>query len=165
MSKTIKLTKGYETIVSDEDYSPLSKWKWHALVTKWGVYAVRDYRKKGEKRITYLMHRVVTECPEGMVIDHINHNALDNTRGNLRICTQAQNMANSRGQKNKTSPYKGVFFSKGHNKFRAVISVNKKRKSLGLFSCDKQASEVYNKIAAEMHGEFALSQEAGGIAS
>lgn len=166
MSKTIKLTKGHETIVDDADYDSLSKWKWYAHVTKWGVYAVRDFRRKGQKRVTYLMHRVITECPDGMVVDHINHNPLNNTKDNLRVCTQSENQANSKLKKttNRTSKYKGVFFSKLHNKFRTRIMKKGKIIELGLFSCEKEASKVYNKKAAEINGEFALSMEARRVA-
>lgn len=48
--------------------------------------------KKGKQ--TILLHRVLTDCPDGMVVDHINHNKSDNRMCNLRVCTNSTNMLN-----------------------------------------------------------------------
>lgn len=40
------------------------------------------------------LHRFIMMPPENMVIDHINHNRMDNRRCNLRICTQRENSNN-----------------------------------------------------------------------
>ena len=159
MSKIINLTKGYQTIVDDEDYELLSQYKWYALVTKWGVYAVHDSRKRKGGGEIYLMHRKITNCPKEKVVDHINHDTLDNTQMNLRICTQSQNLANTRGKeynyKNPTSKHKGVFFSKSHNKFRTRIMINGKMNELGLYATEEEAAAIYNNAAKNLLGEFA----------
>lgn len=75
------------------------------------------------------LHRVIMDPPEGMVVDHINGNTLDNKRNNLRICTIATNNRNRGGSnrrivlsKNNKSGVMGVNFHKARNKWRAFKS-------------------------------------------
>jgi hypothetical protein len=101
------------------------------------------------------MHRQVTNAPKGLVVDHINHNGLDNRRANLRLCTKQQNNCNSRSFRHKTSNYKGVFKEKGSKKFRAYIRFNKKPVHIGMFELEIDAAKAYDKKAKELFGEFA----------
>jgi len=43
------------------------------------------------------MHRYVMDFPEGLVVDHMTWNRLDNRKGMLRICSQAENARNGSG--------------------------------------------------------------------
>lgn len=88
------------------------------------------------------------------VIDHINGVKDDNRINNLRSCSQQENTLNKMAYINNTSRYKGVYWKKQNKKWQAQISFNGKSHYLGLFDCPKEASEVYEEKAKELHGEF-----------
>lgn len=92
MSKIIKLTKGYETIVDDEDYEELSKHKWYANVGGTAPHLVYARGTINGKKVR--MHRVIMKTTENLVVDHKNHDTLDNRKKNLRNCTQKENQEN-----------------------------------------------------------------------
>lgn len=73
------------------------------------------------------LHRYTMQCPEGFVVDHINHNGLDNTRKNLRIVTQAENLQNLCGARSTSkSGSRNTFFDKYFDKWVAEVAVNGK---------------------------------------
>lgn len=78
------------TLVDDDDYEYLSNFIW--TLTPSG-YVVRSKRRRESNCKNLAMHRMVIECPEGLTVDHINFNKLDNRKGNLRILTRSQNSA------------------------------------------------------------------------
>lgn len=153
--KNIKLTKGYDAIVDDEDYEELSGYKWQVSInTKERVYATRRIFKKG-KGVTLGMHRHIMKPPKGMVVDHIDRNTLNNTRNNLRICTYGENGSNRiKAVKQKTSIYKGVSKMK-NGQWWANIYHKKVRYDLGRYTTESNAAIAYNNKAKELHGEFA----------
>lgn len=147
MSKEIQLTKGKVALVDDEDFIWLSRFTWCADSS--GYAMTFD----GQKNIR--MHTMLIRPPKGMVVDHINGNPSDNQRKNLRICTRAENLRNRGKQKNNSSGYKGVYWSKGRKKWIAQIKIYGKMKSLGGFEAVIDAVKAYDLAALQIHGEFA----------
>ena len=78
------------------------------------------------------------------VIDHINHDTLDNRRSNLRVVTNRINSQNRLQQyKPRTSKYVGVSYDKINKKYRADITINNKRINLGRYTTEEEAASAY----------------------
>jgi len=148
--KTIQLTKGYKTLIDDEDYEMLNQYKWCFN----SGYAVRGV-VVNSKTIFKRMHRIIMNPPSDMFIDHINGDGLDNQRKNLRICTHAQNCQNKRITKGLTSKYRGVALKARDKKWQVYVTANGKRKYLGYFETELEAAIIYNIAARKYYGEFA----------
>ena len=88
------------------------------------------------------------------VVDHVNHDTLDNRKSNLRVCSNRENMMNQ-VQNGGSSKYKGVSFSKKQRKYAAYISIDRRRRHLGTFETEEEAAIAYNTAAIEHYGEFA----------
>ncbi|MCK5172329.1 MAG: HNH endonuclease [Planctomycetes bacterium] len=101
------------------------------------------------------MHRMIINPPNEMVIDHIDHNGLNNRRSNLRICTSLQNARNRRPSKQKKIKYKGVSSTKAGKKFQANITINQKQTIIGYYKTELQAAKAYDKMAKKYHKEYA----------
>lgn len=147
--KKIQLTQGKFTIVDDEDYIELNKYNWCVSKGRNTLYAVRRCSNK-----VIRIHRILLDCPENNMVDHINGNGLDNRKENLRICNKSQNNGNSKLRVDNTSGFKGVFYHKSTKKWTSQIKINGKRKYLGLFTDKLEAKEAYEKEAKKHLSEF-----------
>lgn len=110
-------------LLDDEDYNRVMKenikiWINYAP-TVHGCYAIFW---RNNKRVR--LHRWVVDCPPDKMVDHINHNTLDNRKDNLRIVTHFGNQQNRKGNKSGKT---GVYWSTRDKKYVARIG----RKWLG----------------------------------
>lgn len=150
--KTIQLTKGQFALVDDEDYDFLIQWKWCALKGTSSYYAVRSRSlKEGTKKFIF-MHRSIMNSPEGLQVDHKDHDGLNNQRSNLRNCTRSQNHQNKRPQ--GVSKYLGVS-KHGDRGWRAKIKYNGRYVELGHYKSEELAARIYDREAKIHFGEFA----------
>lgn len=153
--RRIPLTKGKYAIVDLQDYDRLRRYKWYVNGSDGEFYAVRTARvSEGRKTKAVRMHREILLIADELVVDHINHNTLDNRRANLRAANKKQNAYNRRKRKNTKNKYKGVYKSK--NKWRVIIKIDGKRKSLGYFDSEAEAARAYDSAARKGQKEFAV---------
>jgi len=126
-----------DTLIDKEDVEKVKKYKWHY----YGKYIDRADRKID-------LHRYLMNPPSKYVVDHINHNKLDNRKDNLRICTVAENTWHHEKYKTNTSGKTGVYAEKGL--WRARIRKNNKIINLGTYK-DKEKA-----ICVRMEAEIKL---------
>lgn len=150
MTASISLGRGHSTTVDAADLGWLSEYNWTSIgnAAK-GVYACVIVPLRGKKSAV-LMHRLIAGAKPGQIVDHANGDRLDNRRANLRICTHAENMRNSRG---KRDGLKGV--TPRARKFLAGICVAGRTIRLGSFATAAEAALAYDAAALRHFGEFA----------
>jgi len=156
--RRIVLSQGKHALVDPDDYDRLGRHKWYVCKRSNTCYAIRgQWSPELKKRLTISMHREIIDIPEGLYIDHVNHNGLDNRKANLRPATPAQNAQNAKYPKiNTSSKYRGVWYNKKKKRWRAVIGINNTRKVIGNFREEIDAARAYDEAAKKHYGEFAV---------
>jgi len=158
-AKLLPLTQDKFAIVDPQDYEQLSQYKWYAKKGYSTYYAGRGVRVYEDGRYVRvkqkLMHRLITNAPAGMIVDHRNHNGLDNRRENMRVCTREQNSHNQRPYRGSSCGYKGVTLHKRDGVFEVNIRYKGKLNYIGRFKDADDAAKAYDKKAVELFGEFA----------
>jgi hypothetical protein len=95
------------------------------------------------KRKYIFLHRFVTNAPTGKVVDHKNHNTLDNRLNNLRVCTGSENMQNRKGHaSNNKSGFRNVHWLTQHKRWKVSMNVNGTRYYFGMFTDLEEAKKV-----------------------
>lgn len=94
---------------------------------------------------------------KGEIVDHCNHDTLNNRRENLRLCTVAQNTANQRKSIRNTSGFKGVSWDRQNRQWEAKVCINGHRIFLGRFADLIEAARAYDAGAIKYFGEFAYT--------
>ena len=141
-----------KTIVSTSDLEKLMKLNntWFSHWNDGGrTYYVYGNIPGTKKKIR--MHRYLLDAPDNMVVDHINHDTLDNARENLRIVTSLVNSQNKKGaNKNSKSGIRGVHWDKQRKLWRAVLRVNGKQIQLGRFATKEEADKMVSEARKEL---------------
>lgn len=152
-----KNVKNGEFIIDIDDIEKVKYHKWRLSHS----HVVTGLPSKGtQKDLSWFIvgitkHQI--EC--GYVVDHVNGNAFDNRRCNLRICKQSKNVLNKSFMSTNTSGYIGVRYDSAHDRYDPEIRCNNKRCHLGYVKSLQEA--VYKRYYAEklLFKEFANREE------
>lgn len=139
------------------DYADLEK----VIKFRWCLSRARKGRKSDRvntnyKGKTFYLHNVIMDYQKN--IDHINQDALDNRRENLRIADYTLQNINKQIQKNNTSGVRGVIYhpktiaGKLYPYWEASIRIDKKNIFLGCF-LKKEDAIVARKEAEKKYFE------------
>lgn len=161
----VALNKELFTLIDDEDFDLVSKYTWHAKLS-YGTgdyYANATVYTNGKPR-KLIMHRLIMglDFYDGKVVDHIDHDTLNNQKHNLRVCSYANNVRNMNLRKSNSSGFKGVCKTKPSG-WKAYIRVNYKRINLGVFQSIIDAAKAYDAATLKYFGEFAATNKMMGL--
>lgn len=108
-------------------------------------YAAGRTQTNGERR-TILMHRLITDAPAGLPVDHRNHSTLDNRRENLRVTTRSGNGMNRRGaNQDSVTGHRAIHYYPKIRKYVVRPTIDGKQKHVGCFSTIDEAIVARNR--------------------
>lgn len=122
------------TLIDLDDFEIINKFE-NTFGVRFDPHVKSFYCEARYKNKIVRLHRMITNCPNGMVVDHINHDTLDNRKCNLRVITSQENNFNTRA--------KGYSWRKDKNKWAAYIRLNGNLKHLGYFDIESDARDAY----------------------
>ena len=106
---------------------------------------------------TVEFHKLILSAPDGLEIDHVNRNGLDNRRSNLRIVSHKENQNNLPKQRGSSSKYYGVYFYKERGTWLAQAKTNRTKSgitTLGHFATEEEAARRRELILNSNPSEF-----------
>lgn len=134
----ISFNKGGGTVINWEDMPIATAFNWYKATNG---YAVSHIPSTRGRKIS--LHRLLMDIPKDKIVDHINHNILDNRKENLRIVNQRGNLQNLKDH--GLFPL-GVTYDKCSGWFKSQIKINGKSKHLGIFKDPISGSILYNFV-------------------
>lgn len=131
-----------QTIIDTEDLPKVQYIKWRKNCNGYVVNTPKNHK-------AIFMHRVI--LGKDVMVDHINHNTLDNRKSNLRQITKSQNQMNSN--------YKGVYQNKNTNKYISRIKLNGQTIHLGYYIEENEAYFARWYVEKLLFKEYAFPKE------
>lgn len=147
----------FDFLIDEEDIEMCKPYTWvlHQYAHKSGTEYFYGQQAKCKSGGGVLLQRFLMSEPKGLVVDHINHNTLDNRRSNLRVCENRENIRNAKLlNTNTTSGYKGVTWDKHSRKWMANIRVDYHKKTLGYFNTPEEAAKCRQAAELKYFGEY-----------
>lgn len=148
-------------IIDDEDIERVSKYRWRLMkASDNGKKRVTGYPKGNRNAGDFYLHRFILGLEKTgakIQVDHINRNALDNRKCNLRIVNGYINAMNRDKQSNNTSGIVGVCYDKRTERKKhwvARIYIYGKETHLGYFETKEEAILARKKAEKEFWNNY-----------
>lgn len=134
-----------ECIIDREDFSKVNQFNtsWYLVYNKNRIESVVTKIQRNKVRKSIKLHVLLTNRPDGLVVDHIDGNVLNNKKSNLRVVTAEENATNLKDYHTSSSGYQNIYFEKGK------YSVRIKPKRYGRYDTIEEAMEVRDRVIKE----------------
>lgn len=133
-----------------EDHDKIKDYCWYQ--DKKEKYIKSNTKNKNDnpnkKSHTLLLHRMVIECNEKDIIDHINRNRVDCRKNNLRKVDNFDNARNRSISSNNLSGYIGVSYDKERKKWSSQLIIKDKKIYFKRFDSKEEAIKA--RLEAEL---------------
>ena len=152
----------FQILIDTEDIDLLKDYSWHVA---WN-WSAKDYYACYTKYFgtidgkpkykAIFLHRLILNIDNEYVVDHINHNTLDNRKSNLRVTNGKNNVRHRSGKNsNNTSGYRNVSWNNYYQKWIVQLQIDGKNVILGKFDDVDEAGEFAKEMREKYYGEFA----------
>ena len=130
----------------------LERLNYHYPNGKWTVVENKKNHNRGYCRVwlngTKILYHVIIwilstgkDIPQGMEIDHINGNKIDNRIENLRLVTKRENSQNS--EIHRKGRLVGATYYKRYGNWRSQIKIDENNIGIGYYKTEQEAHEAY----------------------
>lgn len=161
----------FEALVDFLDLPKVEAFRgWHVSV-QFGVLYVRGNDGTADAS----MHRVITGCPDELLVDHRNWDGLDNRRSNLRMCDSSFNNSHKRSfsqryrqqlaiilrtparvKAKSSSGFQYVYRRGGAGRYFTQVHLGGKTVRLGVFDDPREAAIAVAKLLGKHDSQLAL---------
>lgn len=140
-------------IIDIEDYDKVKNYHWNRTTLNY----INSKIYTNGKVITIPLHRLIMGIEKEnnkVIVDHIDGNPLNNSKSNLRICSQKENCWNRGLKSTNTSGVTGVRREHKGNTWHAEIMVNYNIINLGNYKDFNEAVKARKKAEIKYYGEY-----------
>lgn len=147
MVRELPLTRGMVALVDDNEFDRCNQYNWSVNASSGGRFYASRGIYQGDKYFRIFLHRFILGVPDGVIIDHIDGDPLNNQKSNLRACNHKQNSWNSYRAHPKPIVTDDGLFS-------AQVTVDGRVKRFGTYATQDEADEVIRAALVLTRGDY-----------
>jgi hypothetical protein len=155
----IVLTRGMLALADAADYALLAQYAWQTQRDRWTGRWCAYHSFTGGASIS--MQRLILAAADGLEVDHVNGDGLDNRRANLRLAPRHELRGNQQKYRNNISGFTGVVPVSGWKKYhlarpwRARVQLDGRTIACGNYATPVEAARAYDFVVLQVWGPFA----------